>query len=44
MKRRMEDLRETIGTEACLVGTTVEPDEMGWTHGQNERRNIAEKI
>ena len=35
------DLREETGTDACIVG---EPDEMGWTHGQNERREMTEKI
>ena len=33
----MKYLREEIGTKACIVGKIVKPDEMGWTHGQNER-------
>ena len=33
-RRRMKDLREEVGTKACIVDN---PDEMGWTHGQNER-------
>ncbi len=36
-RRRMKYLREEIGTKACIVGKIVKPDEMGWTHGQNER-------
>ena len=27
----MKNLREKSGTEACLAGRIVEPDEMGWT-------------
>ena len=37
-RRIMKDLREEVETKAC-----IEPDEMGWTHGQNERRKITEK-
>ena len=40
----MIDLREEIGTEACMLGQIVEPDEKSWAHGQNERREISEKI
>ena len=41
----MKDLKEGVVTEAGLVGKeTNEPDEMGWTHGQNERRNNAKKM
>ena len=36
---------EEVGTKACIVGRIVkkEPDEMGWTHGLNERRDTTEK-
>ena len=35
----MKDMRKEVGTTACIVGKIVkEPDEMGWTHGHNERR------
>ena len=39
-RKRMKDLREEVGTKACIVGKIVEkePDEMGWTHGQNITR------
>ncbi len=37
----MKDLREEVGTKAYIVG---ELDEMDWTHGQNERRQITENI
>ena len=40
----MKDPREEVGTKACIVGKILEPDETGWTHGQNERREITEKI
>ena len=41
----MKDLKEGVVTEAGLVGKeTNELDEMGWTHGQNERRNNAKKM
>ena len=34
----MKDMREEVETIACIAGKIVkEPDEMGWTHGQNER-------
>ena len=32
---RMKYLREEVGTKAWQ--NSQEPDEMGWTHGQNER-------
>ena len=36
----MRDQREEVGTKACIVGKIAkkEPDEMGWTHGQNIMR------
>ena len=44
-RRRMKDLREEVGTKVCTVSKIVkEPDEMGWIHGQNERREMTEKI
>ena len=39
----MKDQREEVGTKACIVQNNEEPDEMGWTHGKNERREITEK-
>ena len=39
----MKDLREEVGTKACIVDK-IEPGEMGWTHHQNERRHINENI
>ena len=36
----MKDLGEEIPTEACPVDKIVEPDEMGWAHGENERLEI----
>ena len=42
-RRIMKHLREEVGTKACIVGK-IESDEMGWTHGQNERQEITEKI
>ena len=38
----MKDLKEEVVTEAGKE--TNEPDEMGWTHGQNERRNNDKKM
>ncbi len=40
----MKDIREEVETQACVVGGKILPDEIGWTHGENERREIAEKI
>ena len=41
--RIIKHQREEIGTDTCIAGRTVEPDEMGSTHGQKERRKIIEK-
>ena len=37
------NIQEDLGTEACSVGKAVEPDEMGWTHGQNEKQTTSEE-
>ena len=37
-----ERIREEVG--ARIVSKIVKPGEMGWTHGQNVRREIAENI
>ena len=36
--REKKDLREEVGTKACIVA------KIGWTHGQNERWEITETI
>ena len=37
--KRMKDLREEVGTKACIV-YKIEPDERGWTHGKNEDERL----
>ena len=44
MERRLKDLREEVATKASIVGNIVEPDEMGWTHGQNKMRDYRKDL